>query len=197
MQRRVYGCIRNNLVSTCTGLPFLVFFDVAVNSFFLFGGGGCVGGAGAAAATAVVASSTGGEGGFNFREEFIDFAVLGVGGPRDMVERSLYDLVTMCCCVHQVVEVGVQIIRQIRALGENAGFSVEWGGVVFGDNVVYQLGGGYRSERILLPCKACFAMEVLVEGVEGVLPGPPRLVILRLTVPLRAVIGKGVRKEEG
>ena len=36
-----------------------------------------------------------------------------------------------------------------------------------------------------------------MEGVESVLPGPPRLVRFRLPIPLRAVVGKGVSKEEG
>ena len=33
-------------------------------------------------------------------------------------------------------------------------------------------------------------------GVEGVLPGPPHLFSFCITVPLRAVIGKGVDAEE-
>ena len=40
-------------------------------------------------------------------------------------------------------------------------------------------------------------IKVLVEGVEGVLPGTPRLVGFRITVPLRAVVGKEVGEEEG
>ena len=74
-----------------------------------------------------------------------------------------------------------------------------WNGgrVVFEDYVVDQLGGGCLSKRIFSPCKVIFALEVFVEGVEGVLPGPPRLVGLRLPVPLRAVVGEGVSKEEG
>ena len=68
-----------------------------------------------------------------------------------MVERTLDDIVTVCCCGCQVVEVGVEIIGQIRALGENAGFSVDWGRVGFGDDVVNKLGGGYHSKRILYP----------------------------------------------
>ena len=71
-------------------------FDAAFESFFLFGGDGGVGGAGAAAATVV--SSTGGKGGFNFREKFLDFAMLGIGGPSEMVERPLDNFVTICCC---------------------------------------------------------------------------------------------------
>ena len=62
---------------------------------------------------------------------------------------------------------------------------------------MYQLGGGCRSKRIFSPCKACFALEILVEGVEGVLPGPPRLVGLRLPVPLQPIVGKGFFEEEG
>ena len=40
-------------------------------------------------------------------------------------------------------------------------------------------------------------IEVLVEGFEGFLTGPPRLVSFRLPVPLRAVVWKGVGEEEG
>ena len=36
-----------------------------------------------------------------------------------------------------------------------------------------------------------------MEGAEGVLPGPPRLVGFRLPVPLRAVVGKGIGEEKG
>ena len=68
-----------------------------------------------------------------------------------MVERSLDNLVTVCCCCCQVVKVGVKIVGQIRVLGENAGFSVEWGTVGFGDNIMDKLGGSRRSERILSP----------------------------------------------
>ena len=35
-----------------------------------------------------------------------------------------------------------------------------------------------------------------MEGVESVLLGPPHLVGFRFPVPLRAVVGKGVDKEE-
>ena len=125
-------------------------FDAAVESFFLFGGDGGVGVVGAAAA-AVVASSNGGKGVFNLREDFLDFAVLVISRPSDMVERPLGDIFTVCCCGCQVVEVGVKIFGQILALGENAGFSVEWGRVGFGGDVVDQLGGGCRSERIPSP----------------------------------------------
>ena len=109
------------------------FFDAAVDSFFLFAGDGGVGGTGAAVAVAtVVASSNGGKSGFNIREKFLDFDVLVIDGPREMVEHPLDDLVTVCHCGHQVVEVGFKIVGQIRALGENADFSVEWGRVGFG-----------------------------------------------------------------
>ena len=111
-------------------------FDEAAESLFLFGGDGGLGGAGAAASNEVVASSTGGKGGFNFREDFLDFSVLGIGGPSKMAERTLDDLVTMCRCGRQVVEVGVQIVGQVFALGENAGLSMEWGRVVFRDDVM-------------------------------------------------------------
>ena len=143
-----------------------------------------------------VVSSTVGKGGFNFRDDFLDFSVLGIGGPSEIVERPLDNIFTMCRCGRQVVKVGVKIVRKICALGENASFSVEWGRVVFRDNVVDQLGGSCRSERILSSCKAYFALEVLVEGVEGVLTGPTRLVRLWLPIPLRAVVGEGVHKEE-
>ena len=171
------------------------FFDATFESFFLFDGGGGVGGAGAA--TAAVVSSTRGKGRFNFRKEFCDFAVLGICGPNKMVERPLENIITMCRCGLQVVEVGVKIVGQFCTLGENAGLSVEWGRVVFVDNVVDQLGGGCLSEQILSPSKACITLKVLVEGVEGVLPGPPHIGGLWLPFPLRTVVGEGVRKEEG
>ena len=125
---------------------------MAVESLFFFVSDGGVGGDGATAAAAVVASSTGGKGGFNFREEFLDFAVLGIGRPSEVVEHPLDNLVTMCCCGRQVVKVGVKIVGQMCALRENAGFSVEWGRVVFVDDVVDQLGSGCRSKLILSPC---------------------------------------------
>ena len=65
------------------------------------------------------------------------------------------------------------------------------------EDVVDQLGGRCRSEKILSPCKACFVLEVLVEGFEGVFPVPPRLVGLWFSVPLCVVVGEGVCKEEG
>ena len=40
-------------------------------------------------------------------------------------------------------------------------------------------------------------LEILLEGVESVLPGPPRLVGFRFPVPLQAVVGKVVGEEEG
>ena len=122
-----------------------------VKSFFLFGGDGGISGTGAAASAAVVASSNGGKGGFNLSKEFLDFTVLGIVGLSEMAERPLEDLVTVCRCGCQFFKVGVKIVGQIRALGENAGFSVEWGRVGFGEDVVDQLGGGCRSERILYP----------------------------------------------
>ena len=125
-------------------------FDAAVESFFLFGGDGGVGVVGAAAA-AVVASSNGGKGVFNLREDFLDFAMLVIGRPSDMVERPLGDIFTVCCCGCQVDKMGVKIVGQIRALGDNAGFSVEWDRVGCGDNVVDELGGGRRSKRIISP----------------------------------------------
>ena len=103
------------------------------------------------AAAAVVSSSNGGKGGFNLCKEFLDFAVLVIGGTSDMVERPLDDLVTVCRCGRQVVEVGVEIVGNIRALRENTGFSVEWVRVGFGDDVVDELGGVCRSEQIFYP----------------------------------------------
>ena len=127
--------------------------DAAVEGFFLFGGVGVVGGAGVAAASAaaVVLSSNGGKGGFNPREEFLDFAVLARGGLSEMVERTLDDIVTVCGCGRQVVEMGVKIVGQVRALVENVCFSVEWGRISRGDNVVDELGGGRSSKLILSP----------------------------------------------
>ena len=109
-----------------------------------------MGGAGAAAS--VVPSSNGDKGGFNIREEFLDFSVLASGRPSNMVERTVDDLVTVCHYGCQVVKMGVEIVVHICALGEKAGFSVEWGRVGFGGNVVDELGGGRRSKRILPPC---------------------------------------------
>ena len=109
-----------------------------------------MGGTGAATA-AVVAYPNGGKRRFNICEEFLDFAVLGICGPSEMVECPLDDLGTVCRCGRQVVEVGVEIVRQIRALGENAGFSVEWGRVGFKDDVLDHLGCGCRSKLILSP----------------------------------------------
>ena len=90
--------------------------DAAVESFFLFGGDSGVGGAGAAAAAAVFSSSNGGKGGFNLREEFLDFSVLTGGGPSNIVEHPLDDIVTVCCCGCQVDKMGVKIVGQVRAL---------------------------------------------------------------------------------
>ena len=85
-----------------------------------------MGGVGAAAAAAtMVLSSNGGKGGFNLRKEFLDFTVLVIGGPSEMVDCTLDDLVTMCRCSCQVVKVGLEIVGKIRALRDNAGFSVE------------------------------------------------------------------------
>ena len=125
--------------------------DAAVEGSFFFGGDGVVGGAGAAAAAAVVPSSNGGKGGFNFREEFLDFDVLARGGPSEMVERTLDDLVTVCGCSRQFFEMGVEIVGQVRALGENTGFSVDWVRVGRGDDVVDKLGGSRCYELILSP----------------------------------------------
>ena len=85
------------------------------------------------------------------REEFLDFAVLARGGLIKMVERTLDDIVTVCGCGRQVVEMGVKIVGQVRALVENVCFSVEWGRISRGDNVVDELGGGRSSKLILSP----------------------------------------------
>ena len=122
--------------------------DAAVEGFFLCGGDSAAGGAGAAA---VVLSSNGGKGRFKLREEFLDFVVLARGGPSDIFERPLDDLVTVCGCGCQVVKMGVKIVIQVRALGENAGFSLEWGRVGRGDDIVEELGGGRLSKLILPP----------------------------------------------
>ena len=68
-----------------------------------------------------------------------------------MVERPLENLVTVWRCGGQIVEVGIEIVGQIRALGENAGFSVKWGRVGNRDDAVDELGGGCRAKRILPP----------------------------------------------
>ena len=122
--------------------------NAAVEGVFLFGSDG---GVVAAAAAAVFLSSNRGKGGFNIRREFLEFSVLASGGPSEMVERPLNNLVTVCRCGCQVVKMGVEIAGQIIALGENAGLSVDWGRVGFGDGVVDELGGGRRSERIFSP----------------------------------------------
>ena len=124
--------------------------DAAVKGFFLFCGD-CGAGGAVSAATSVVSSSNGGKGRFNLREDFLDFNVLTGGGPSEMFERPLDDLVTLCCYGCQVVKMGVKIVGQVCSLGENAGFSMEWVRVGRGDNVVDYLGGGRQSERILSP----------------------------------------------
>ena len=113
-----------------------------------------------------------------------------------MVEHPIENLVTVCCCGRQVVKMGIKIVGQVHALGENSGFSVEWGRVGCRDDVVDELRGGRRSKLILSPLEVCLALEIILEGVESVLPGPPRLVGFRFPVPLRVVVGKGVDKEE-
>ena len=80
--------------------------DAAVEGFFFFGDDGGVGGAGTAAA-AIVPSSNGRKGGFNLRKEFLNFDVLASSRPSEMVNRPLDDLVIVCRCGHQVVEMGV------------------------------------------------------------------------------------------
>ena len=90
-----------------------------------------MGGAGdaAVAAVAVVLSSNGGKGKFNLREKFLDFDVLTCGGPSNMVKCPLDNIITVCCCSRQVVEMGVKIICQVCALGENTGFLIRMGQV--------------------------------------------------------------------
>ena len=112
---------------------------------------GGAGAANAAASAAVVSSSNGGKGGFNLREKFLYFAVLDSGGLSEMVERPLDNVVTVCHCGCQVFEMGAKIVGQVCALGENAGFSVEWGRVGRGDDVLDELGGHRHSKLILYP----------------------------------------------
>ena len=126
--------------------------DAEVEGFFFFGVDGVVGGAGDTAAAVIVTSSSGGKGGFNLRKEFLEFAVLDRGGPSNMVERPLDNLVNVCGCGRQVVEMGVEISGQVRALEENAGFSVEWSKVGRGEDVVDGLGGCRHYKRIQSPC---------------------------------------------
>ena len=90
--------------------------DAAVEGLFLCGGDDVAGGAGAAAA-AVVPYSNGGKGGFNLREEFLYFVVLDCVKPSKMVEHPLENIVTVCGCGRKVVEMGVKIVGQVRALG--------------------------------------------------------------------------------
>ena len=156
-----------------------------------------MGGAGAAAAAALVASSKGGKGVFNIREKFLDFDVLGIGGPSELVERPLDDLVTVCCCGCQVFEVGVEIFGKIRALGGEHGFLIGMGQVWLQGRCCGLVGRRLPLRKIFSPCKASLALKVLVEGFEGVLQGPPRLAGFWIPVPLRSVVGKGVCEEEG
>ena len=111
-----------------------------------------MGGAGAAAAAALVASSKGGKGVFNIREKFLDFDVLEIGGPSELVERPLDDLVTVCLCSCQVFEIGVEIVGQVCTLGETRVSPWNGVGLVSGGDVVDELDGGRRSERILSLC---------------------------------------------
>ena len=75
--------------------------------------------------------------------------MLAHGGLSELVERPLYDLVPVCICGCQVIEMGVKIVSQVRALGENAGFYVVWGRVGCRDDAVDKLGGSCRAKRIL------------------------------------------------
>ena len=60
-------------------------------------------------------------------------------GPSELVERPLDDLVSVCGGGCQVVEIGVKIVGQVHALGENAGFSVERGRFSGRDDAVDEL----------------------------------------------------------
>ena len=53
--------------------------------------------------------------------------------------------------VAKILKRGVKIVAQVCTLGENTGFSVEWGRVGRGDDAVDKLGGGCRAKRILSP----------------------------------------------
>ena len=53
--------------------------------------------------------------------------MLDCGGLIEMFERPLDNLVTVCGCGCQVFDMGVEIVGQVCALGENAGFSLELG----------------------------------------------------------------------
>ena len=70
--------------------------NAAVKGLFLFGSDSGVGVDGDA--SGVVLSSNGGKGGFNLHKEFLDFAILAIGGPSEMGESPLEDLVTVCRC---------------------------------------------------------------------------------------------------
>ena len=61
------------------------------------------------------------------------------GGPNDLVKRLVDYLVYMCGGGCQVVKMGAEIISQVHALGENAGFSVEQVRVGGQDNAVDKL----------------------------------------------------------
>ena len=69
-----------------------------------------------------------------------------------LVESPSYDLVSVRGSGGQVVKICVEIVVQVCALGENAGFSVERGRSGGRVDAVDELGGGCRAKGILPPC---------------------------------------------
>ena len=60
-----------------------------------------------------------------------------------------------------------------------------------------ELGGSCCAKGILPPRQACLALDIFVEGVEGVLPGLPRLFRLWISILFWIIVGGLVEKEEG
>ena len=69
------------------------------------------------------------------------------------------------------------------------GFTVEQVRECDGVDAVDELGGGCRAEGILPSRQSCLAFKILVEGVEGVLPGLPCLFRLRISIILWKTVG--------
>ena len=131
--------------------------DAAVQGFFLCGRDGVTDDAvatavAAAANDAVALSSSRGKGGFNLCEEFLDLVLLTGGGPGELVESPLENLVSMLGGGCQVVKMDVKIFGEVRALWESAGFSAEQGRAVSRVDAMNELGGGCRTKIILPPC---------------------------------------------
>ena len=74
------------------------------------------------------------------------------GGTSELVEPPLGDLVSVRGGGYQVVKMGVKMFGQVRALGENASFSVKQGRVGGGENDMDKLCGGCCAKKILFPC---------------------------------------------